>query len=259
MNEHISRKADKNILYHYTKSENVQLILANETLLMNTFNNTQDPIENKSTTFLICCDDEEQEKYNKKRQQLDAIKKRTKLVCFTQDAEYHHEREAYFPFIRGFLKSRMWNQYADNYKGVCICFDKKKVIAIVKSTFPDALVFYTSVKYTNRAWMQRSVHEINKNNINENNLDFIKKRRKAYFFSKLRDYRDEREFRIIVVSTKEIEKKYIDISNAITSIYVGENCDAQTIEVVRDYCRNKQLKAHKLHWHEGVPLLGLMI
>jgi len=136
------------IVYHYTTLDNAIKILSCGTLKASLRKESSDPWER---LWL--------QQYGSYAQ-----------ICFCVDNEHYG---------RGFLKSRMWDQYGDKYKGVCIAFfleDLKK-----KSEGFE----YAKIEYRQYDWP-----------LSESRSDVRK------YFWKHTDYEGETEFRMLSLSDK---------------------------------------------------------
>jgi len=150
-------------LYHYTSAKTaIDYILKDKQLKLGRYVNTNDPKEAKTWQFSLGTNerrdlskyslDEISERFTQ------ALKRRTNLACFSQDSTLtgDHTRDIY---ARGFGKSRMWAQYADNHKGVCLILEKSAIRKAVEDQFGnDRFRIYTGpVIYADRL-----ITEVNK-------------------------------------------------------------------------------------------------
>jgi hypothetical protein len=136
-------------LYHYTKSETaLNHILKEKKLKFNSLEKLSDPRE--SIVFKNRANYWGKEiPENHWNSIIEAIKKEIpfwKVVCFCSDSfmlngipsncikvqlESSHRlylKKNHLPFKSGGEKDRMWDQYANQYKGVCLVFRKKELI-----------------------------------------------------------------------------------------------------------------------------------
>lgn len=63
-----------------------------------------------------------------------------RLACFSMDMPFTNKTEGcqknyYNNLSKGWARPRMWAQYADNHKGVCLIFDKGCLINSFKNAF----------------------------------------------------------------------------------------------------------------------------
>ncbi|WP_318468306.1 DUF2971 domain-containing protein [Photobacterium leiognathi] len=120
----------KKYVYHYTSVDTaVDYILKDETLLVSCYNKTNDPKETKDWFFIPgsnhgrCLDKYTPEYLSKIMNPV--IKEATHVICFTKDEVLTGNFNDMAR--RGFCKPRMWAQYGDKHKGVCLIFDFKEL------------------------------------------------------------------------------------------------------------------------------------
>lgn len=160
----------------------------------------------------------------------------------------------------GWAKSRMWIQYGDRHEGCCLVFSKEKLKGAidrttgrVESAFPpwDEAVWYIkglkgheppepnvidrigAEEYA-RGYMARNYHDI--------------------YFKKDIDFRDESEYRFVIVSPQGgIE--YVDISDSIKGVIVGYKATAGQAASVAISCKELSIEVSRMTWESGFPWL----
>ena len=144
-------------LYHYTKDNTAyDYILKNRTLPFGKYNNTNDPKETKNWEFdLGTNQNRDLGKYNMKEMSSwlsIELKCKTKLACFSMDADPLTGNHMQDIFNRGFCKPRMWAQYAANHTGVCLVFHRAKLLQAINTAFEaNNLILSGPIHYNNRS------------------------------------------------------------------------------------------------------------
>lgn len=115
---------------------------------------------------------------------------------------------------KGCLSSMMWGQYAKNEKGVCIEFDKEKLLERKKGYIPGDVNYDVSIPFiTISSSCFAKEPDKKKRTAIIDNKDKV-------FFSKHKHWEYENEFRIVSDS-----KSSISIKKAISCVYVqNPNC-----------------------------------
>lgn len=127
----------------------------------------------------------------------------------------------YPPFEKyGFAKPRMWDQYGDKYKGVCLAFSLKKLLETVQTT---------EVKGDDLNYITYHQSEIGHRSIDLDQLamegydkykrlysDYLIKR----LFNKHKDYIHENEFRLCSFADGNYD--YIDIKDALRGVIISD-------------------------------------
>jgi len=177
-----------------------------------------------------------------------------KIISFAQDGE---KTSVDTNSWCGALKPRMWAQYADNNKGVCLILNKEKLIMNMKNNFAPFLLF-GDVNYSCSIADVRSIvdnmyvesEKICKYNICKTKyaMDMIINRGKILFFNKNMDWKDENEFRFIIVS-QENKDKYFNIDGILEGVIVGTDALMSEIEMIKFWNKNfnKNFDIKKLH------------
>lgn len=213
------------IIYHYTKTQTVyEYILHTNKLKLSERKNSNDPIENIISRAIVKISNfSDTEKASKKtvdkvsKYILEQIKN-SKQICFCKNNDnselqkFKNKPSEYY----GFLKPRMWDQYGDNYNGVCLVFDKKKLKEI------NSNIYSHDIKYVNYDEFRQNNTSINTNNLHKIGLtEYLKKtseKIKIASFLKHKDYSGENEYRFISFSNTET---YLNIGNSLKAIIVS--------------------------------------
>ena len=121
--------------------------------------------------------------------------------------------------IKGCKSSMMWGQYAKNERGVCIEFDKEKLL-LEEDYFSDVVKYDDKIPCINieSSEFVGDIDEIRKNirKIIVDNIDTV-------FFCKHTHWEHENEFRIVSDT-----KKVIPIKDSITCLYVQKPDSKET-------------------------------
>jgi Protein of unknown function (DUF2971) len=259
-------------LYHYTKAKKaLDDILKNRRLLLNNYTKTNDPKESKFWVFDLGGNEAHDfGKYNTTEMSLwlsAELKSRAKLACFSMDntpltgnhlADIHN---------RGFCKPRMWAQYSVDPKdtegrlGVCLVFDRQKLLAQIKSQFDSNLLVITGpVQYRNRN-LVRSLED-HEYMIDVDALESLGKTayvnmhmRKHYgrlFFEKMLDWRDEAEWRVVVFLDSEKEL-YLRLEDSLVGIMFGENTGEEMTQHIMALTSSWNIEYMGLKWKNSTP------
>lgn len=210
---------NNNTIYHYTKSQTaIEYILFDKQIRLSPRNRSNDPIESsKLSTGYGGIDLDENDENDAKKMLHELAKRESKLkqVCFCMNNIKKEPNEYEF---YGFLKPRMWNQYGDNYKGVCLAFDKNEL----KKNKKIELKIESEINYLEFEDLKGSGTHIDANEIRKEGYDNCKnkwmEKQNEFFSRKHQDYRDENEYRICTFSENEYED--INIEKSIRGIII---------------------------------------
>jgi hypothetical protein len=205
-----------NKLYHFTKFTSLlEDILPNQRLLMNYIINSNDPWENQLFSFDPKWKSDSNPRFfnylDLQSRLHEKIRLSSRVISFSTSKVTKRFSNP------GYNLSRMWAQYADNHKGICIIVDKEEFIKENIKNFD----FRGKVKYQseiNTPILDESY--INPSGYKDLDLKkIISKFHKEIFFTKLSDWKGENEYRIINYRNPSIE--YCSINKSLYGIIMG--------------------------------------
>jgi len=249
----------EDILYHYTKTTTaLEHILYNKELRLSDRVNSNDPIENltPSTWITGAHDSSEIVDIDKIWNDADKRVKQVKQVCFcNNEMSDHFERMDDKPHeFYGGLKPRMWEQYADNYNGVCLIISKAELLKQLDKSYKHGAIKY--VRYND---LKEKESKVTLSELGDSNykicLEQVLNKIDKYIFHKHKDYEGENEYRICSYSDKDL---YINIESAIKGIIVSRNNSQYFKEELCVY--GDKLDILEIHWKSsGVKLEKLEV
>jgi len=211
---------DDDTVYHYTTSENALLYILKEMKLrLSPRANSLDPIEN-TKEFISYSDDHDSDLIEIGRRISAELKNAKQLsFCKNKPNDLMAGIPTVYPFEKyGFAKPRMWDNYGDKYKGVCMAFSKSKLQKVIKNTMlfdnDNGDVEYLnynefSIKHQSIVWKGTEIYTY------EHYIKHFKKR----LFYKHEDYIMENEYRICSLSNEPFD--YIDIKDAFVGLIIS--------------------------------------
>ncbi|MGV8946402.1 MAG: DUF2971 domain-containing protein [Lutibacter sp.] len=244
------------ILFHYCKtSVAIENILFEKRLRLTSRNKSIDPIEKTKPqiSFAIAAYPEDVEKLEKSTQEvvekieqnIKSLIDNTKQVCFCMNNEKIESDEDF-----GFIKPRMWDQYGDGYKGVCLAFSKKELLKLNnKKKIKKNKVNYLKYKDLKNQYIEidhNILNEIGYEKYNKELLDYVDKT----LFWKHLDYKGENEFRICTLEVKEYD--YISIENCIKGIIVSlKDVNPYSLKILRKYSKKMKIDLIDISWNNN--------
>lgn len=243
-------------LYHFTKTETaVEKILSTGKLQMGAFLETNDPRETQEWIFFV--------DNNEMNRSLDrAIKKHCKVLCLSKDNEKQSPTRY---FGRGYQRPSLWAHYAENHKGVCLIFDKKKLIKTAKCELSNKGILYKGdIQYkgqnnrNDNSEFKVSNIEIEKNGLEVTVEKMIAERYQDLFFVKHEDWRNECEYRLILRSNNDNQEYiYISITESIKGIILGCDFPYEKYQTkIQEYIANyDDLQLSQVKWYNGLPMI----
>lgn len=252
-------------LYHYTSTDTAKLILTSGRLLLSSVSRTNDPRERRRLEFGLAVYSGQPPPANQELDEIPAwfaseIGRCARIACFTTDAQTLSGNYMADIYLRGFSRSRMWAQYARGHAGVCLMFERHRLLDAATAHLSVDLTFAGTVRYADHNPHDRSGRA-------EYWIDFadlktlgrdacferhLKRHHRALFFEKLRDWRDESEFRILSVSRSQSDL-YLPIEGCIAGVMHGDATPVEESRQLMSLTKGKAIEHNGLTWRNGYP------
>ena len=253
-------------VFHYTTYSSALGILLSHQMRLGSLINMNDPLEfqdhhgeglvfhgNPSNEFLAS-------KIQNFENAVTEKEKTVRLVSFSVDAPFFNQpngcQENFFNNLsKGWARSRMWAQYADNHKGVCLIFEKDNLEKAFRSAFnsESCKVFCKKVNYTNDLTAL-------KDTLSKSCESFLTLDKIEFLFQKCEDFRDEQEFRLLLIN-----KALKDVKEVVSFPIKGSLCGAimgarfpkeneATLKKAMECC-DSEIRLFSIWWDYGEPKL----
>jgi len=230
--EHSIEFEEDKTLYHYTSVYTaIEHIFPSSRLRLAPLTSASDPMEHTAPNPSISSYgyDEDIQRLQKNingarlTKSVNDFYKSLRQLCLCRNAkvDFASQYTGVFEPIEhfGFAKPRMWDQYGDGYKGVCIALSRSKFEEQLPQEYEMIDIEY-SKNHLLRPNIDTSSVDLNLvEKLGEE--EYLKSKYKAEIGkigTKHSDYRDENECKVIVAS--ESEFPYVDITTSIQGIFV---------------------------------------
>lgn len=254
-------------LYHYTTREAAfGSIVPRTELRFSPIQKMRDPLENQpwrisaGVSPALLDTGDEFATFWKAQKELDVLKIRAKLLALTLDAEGHPD-----PWGRGWARARLWEQYGETHEGVCLRFDKRRLIDALDAALEsaDSTIVYAKgdVDYSEAGPVTASRNI----NLNESLRDDVKagvaRHISAYerelFFNKTLDWETEHEFRFVLIdaSRRPRTSKRVKFANALDAVIVGHEFPDWQTAAALEACNEAGVESLKVSWDGEMPKL----
>ena len=229
MIEYNDNRIKDDYLYHYTSMNKAfEYILKNMSLRFSPFVNVNDPKESKKRdigfNFISPHLYNNIGDYRNRMNQI--LLHDSRLLCFAEDGSDGRLKGRGQFYYRGFFKLRMWSQYGDDHRGVCLGFDRN--ILFEEFSKIKAIKSYRSrVKYTNstEGYWQSGMLDYNPIDLDDFTSHLINSHIPSYrdtiYFTKALDWKDENEYRLLLLVESGSNEIFIDISKALKRVVLG--------------------------------------
>jgi Protein of unknown function (DUF2971) len=262
-------------VYKYMSAKTaINYVLSNATLRMNPLALMNDPRESKQWKFNISSPNDFEEPPSDVTQRWFqkiqvAMTNWPKLYCVSMD-DPRYIGSPYSEFGRGFLKPRMWAQYGDNHKGVCLVFDKALLNdAISKAGCDEAIngkVYYDFVGDIARVptyfMLKDSDHvDFDLPKLQQRGEDEIFDQMKAVssliFFAKHQDWAAENEYRWIVIR-KDDQPIDFPFKNSLVGVVIGQDAEPDSEAEIVNLGNKFGIPVVKYYWSNCIACRKLL-
>lgn len=262
-------KSNDRFIYHYTSAEVArEFILPNGTLQFSNINQLNDPEESTKYECLFLNNSENNEKPDSLSMLMD-FKQTFPSLLFSSSfcTDKKKDDNTNLHLNKGFMLSRMWGTYGDKHKGVCLCFDKAKLLdSFQKYNGNNFDIYKSDVKYSKdiidyiRKFSQSDKY-VSPTGINascntyEEFSNHIITNKDFFFFWKQNDWRDENEFKILLVQKEsQINSKiFLPFGNSLTAIFMGEKFSLGVENnPFKHYCKSYNISAYRMMYKGGM-------
>lgn len=253
---------EKDTIYHYTKTEvAVEHIFYSNKLKFSPIANSIDTIErsrfNTGMVYIGADEDLFQEIHNKNIDHINEVEKRidslfntAKILCFCENDlnDKYISANIYRKDYYGFLKPRMWDQYGENYKGVCLAFSKTKLLNA------GSIDYFQNIRYVDYDNFDLNFSRISLNSLNNIGIDLYYENVQNTiidgFLKKHKDYKDENEFRLLSVKNNN---QLLDISESICGIIVSPQLIRSRfmMDEIINYSKKMNIELLYLSWNKN--------
>lgn len=249
------------LLAHYTTAATAfEHILPTHRLRLSPYRLMRDPVENKDILPSIAwhgsppdADRAIQSVY----MQLRAARDRMRVLSFTRDADRRAEHAG---FDCCWSRPRMWEQYGDLHRGVCLLFDRVELEQAVRDGWSSEPTYMRNVAYTRegiaaaggpvRTLIDQRIFDDKERT--EAIDDYVNSRSDAFFFLKSDDFATEYEYRVVLAAGDD-DYAYIDYDHALVAVVLGERFPDWQRPAAIHASSELAFKLGRMHWEHGRP------
>ena len=229
----------KDLLCHYTSFETASYILQSNRLKLGPLGKSKDAIESINLFSELGGLPNNVEDCSKSINE--EIKNDIKIVCFSKD-----DKEDW----PGMMLARMWSQYGDNHKGVCLIFERDKIEKQFKKLFDDRAIVddvkYDQVPFFIDTTLSASISISNDNGVlkvEENKFPKLLQNliMQKILFSKMSDFRDENERRFLCYNNEKKSDLFFSFEDSLKAVILGFNSTFEQEKILKIICNNNNL------------------
>lgn len=211
-----------------------------------------DPRENKERMIGVGWSGKEMPPTNARVVAADELKKayreHSKVFCGTVDGENPH----HLTTKRCYGRPRMWAQYGENHRGICLLFDRDLLDNAIREVVRgDAALYKGRVEYDD--YLKRvsaAVCDLDYDRVSEAGIEVavkeqVDKYHLALFLRKDSDWIGESEYRWII-HRRELGYEFVRFGDALKSVVLGVDFPDVFVPSIREVV--KETPVHHLEW-----------
>jgi DUF2971 family protein len=248
-------------LAHYTTAATAfEHIVPKGRLRMSPYRLMRDPAENKDLLPAAAAPRGGQHpgrEYFAAIQKLKEERDRVRLLSLTSDVHYEPRAKV---FGCCWARPRLWEQYADAHRGVCLVFERARLEEALRGRFGAEWVSFGEVEYTpagiadSAATFLHDQRLLDATTREEAMSEYLSSRRQELFFLKSEDWEAEHEVRAVLMGSDD-EYAHTDYGQALVVLVLGEHFPRWQIAGAREVCEKADVALAHVRWLNGQPNL----
>jgi Protein of unknown function (DUF2971) len=202
--------------------------------------------------------------------EIKARRDRCRLLSLT-----HNDASAHATFGCCWARPRMWDQYGDKHRGVCLLFDAEHLTHAIQVAFSAHQIqsWFGEVVYTEAGIAGSTLRYLSDPRIFDAGqragavTEFIERNTADFFFLKTDDFKTEHEYRIVMMAGDESvaatpgspvsfegEFAYVEYGNALVAVVVGERFPNWQLLGASRACERANALLGKVGWEHRRPI-----
>lgn len=193
------------------------------------------------------------------------LRKRMCIACFCYNEDdsltkYDSDTKYLYYAQKGFEHSRMWSQYGEDHRGLCLVFNKKLFLEEVNRICEmKHLVFSRNIRYVQKQVLFPNYEDI----MQSKTVDSVEAAKEFYslgknltkiLFTKDIDYEKEKEFRVAFYSEKDYE--YLNLSS-LKAIIIGDRFPDHLGCSIGEVANELNIPVVKMNYYGGLSELSV--
>lgn len=247
------------LIYHYTSPYiAMEKILTGKEIRFSSIKKLNDPKESKPSFKIENLRDENENKIVGIDEFFYYIYlDHTKLFCCSiSDKPDNNGRSSSSLSTKGFAHQRMWAQYAHNHTGICFAFNRERLLENVNEK-DYYKVLYSKIDYSHRDIERNGIATIDHSKLTKYGTDkylvkFAVKNKKLLFFTKYPDWKQENEYRIVLLCKYDEEDTYVKIDNSLEAIILGSEFPEVYKPSIIEVSKKEEVDLFQIEWENGI-------
>lgn len=251
------------LLFHYTtRDAALGGILPSRKFRFSSFEDMRDPYENKDWSLpgasnVDALNDPEGEAANRRYFEVQAIandvKRQARLAGFCMSGRVDRNT-----CDHGWSRASMWEHYGESHRGVCLVFDREKLISSTLESLHSAelpkpyykpVLYELDFRYNPMIEINREVVDMNSEQLRAFMFQFVEDHNEHLFYRKATDWSTEMEFRFVVTVPDGFSSPIeVDVQDALVGLVAGERFPDWAVPGTLEITRNLEITAKQIVW-----------
>lgn len=192
-------------------------------------------------------------------QKLKEERDRVRLLSLTCDVvDYESDAKV---FGCCWARPRLWEQYADAHRGVCLVFNRASFEQALQEGLGKDRVIFGEVEYTPAGIAESAATFLTEPRLmdaatrDQAVADYLSNHRQDFFFLKADDWATEHEFRAVLTGSDD-EYEFAFYSQALVAVVLGEHFPKWQVAGAREICAEADVALRRVRWRNGRPHAG---
>jgi hypothetical protein len=254
------------LMAHFTSAATAfeHILIPGGKLRLGRYGRMQDPAENKDVVPNFEVPSEPPDAAQRVEDAFRAHRDRMRVLCLTRDADVRAQERPQFDCC--WARPRMWEQYGDRHRGVCLLFEAARSEHAISEACPEDTIYKGKVNYSREGIARSCVQQIFVvNSVADEDLtrvvsEYTDRHHEALFFLKNRDFATEFEYRFVVVGAPdqpgEVE---VEVATSLVAVVLAERFPQWQRAGALYACSRIRTKAGLMHWTRGHPRVVRMV
>lgn len=175
-----------------------------------------------------------------------------KLFCTVQDDAV---RGAFRHWHRGYCRPRMWAQYSNNHRGICLIFDKEKLnSAITDGVGKQCWIRSGPIRYIDDDHDSIHAFELDLDSVRQTSIEveiekMLQKHYKSYYFTKNSDWASEKEWRWVIKGAG-VGDIFVPFRDSLAGIMLGPDTPDTYLPTIKKLAQKHSIQDYtaRLIW-----------
>lgn len=180
------------------------------------------------------------------------------LLAFTIDAPGYSRAGQHF--AAGWARARMWEQYAEKHAGVCLVFDRERLLTNISTALANQIgvrPYSGRVVYSEEGgarYQHLSGDSLPPDLSEEFVTQWIEQHKDELFFQKTLDWQSEHEFRIATTANPDEELR-ASYGDALVGLVIGAQVPSWERPGILEMAHDCGIEPALMNWSTRLPFL----